>query len=510
MARRNLVSMWALPFFLCVLWFCAAAAPAAERTAPAEQPSADSKDEYYETYKVLIDTIDEVDRNYVKPIDRRELVEAAIRGVISKLDPYSSYISPKELSSFVAQVESEFGGVGIQISVEDGDLRVLSPLYGTPAYRGGVLAGDWIVEIDGRSTEGLSQDEAIERLKGAEGSRVTLTLVHAGRPDKERVKVTLRRERIHVDTVLGDHRKADDTWDFMLDAKTGIGYVRVAAFGRETARDLRRALEQLRAQQVRGLILDLRFNPGGLLSSAIEVSNLFISRGRIVSTEGRNQPERIWNARGNGAFEGFPMVVLVNHYSASASEIVAACLQDHQRAVIMGERTWGKGSVQNVIELEDGRSRLKLTTAAYHRPSGKNIHRFPDSKDSDVWGVMPDPGFDLRLSDHEQGLLLADRQERDVLRPHPAAQQHATGPGSQPRGDDTTMLPAVPLPALAASATAASPQLAAAAPAAAPAREKSPAKALRPVHAARSKAPFVDRQLQMAVKYLTEQLARAK
>ena len=458
MARRNLVSMWALPFFLCAFWFCAAAAAtAAERTAPAEQPSADSKDEYFETYKVLIDTIDEVDRNYVKPIDRRELVEAAIRGVISKLDPYSSYISPKELSSFVAQVESEFGGVGIQISVEDGDLRVLSPLYGTPAYRGGVLAGDWIVEIDGRSTEGLSQDEAIDRLKGAEGSRVTLTLVHAGRPDKERVKVTLRRERIHVDTVLGDHRKADDTWNFLLDAKTGIGYVRVAAFGRETARDLRRRpWSSCGPRQVRGLILDLRFNPGGLLSSAIEVSNLFISRGRIVSTEGRNQPERIWNARGNGAFEGFPMVVLVNHYRASASEIVSACLQDHQRAVIMGERTWGKGSVQNVIELEDGRSRLKLTTAAYHRPSGKNIHRFPDSKDSDVWGVMPDPGFDLRLSDHEQGLLLADRQERDVLRPHPAAQQHATGPGSQPRGDDTTMLPAVPLPAIAASATAAS------------------------------------------------------
>jgi carboxyl-terminal processing protease len=517
MVRRHPVPIWVLPFLLCAFWFCATAATAADSAAPADQPPPAPRDEYYENYKVLIDTIDEVDRNYVKPIDRRELVEAAIRGVLSKLDPYSSYISPKELSSFVAAVENEFGGVGIQISLDDGDLRVLSPLYGTPAYRAGVLAGDWIVEIDGRSTEGLTQDEAIERLKGVEGSRVTLTLVHAGRPAKERFKVTLRRERIHVDTVLGDHRKADDTWDFMLDPKLGIGYVRVAAFGRETARDLRRGLQQLRAQGVRGLVLDLRFNPGGLLNSAIEVSNLFISHGRIVSTEGRSQPARVWNARPTGAFEGFPMVVLVNHYSASASEIVAACLQDHQRAVIMGERTWGKGSVQNVIEMEDGRSRLKLTTAAYHRPSGKNIHRFPDSKDSDTWGVMPDAGFDLRLSDHEEGLLLTDRQTRDVLRPHPAAQQHATGPGSQPPGEHTTMLPlgtpvlAAGVAATAPAAPSAAPAKAPAAPAALPARTKSPASSPRPVHAAApEKAPFVDRQLQMAVKYLTEQLARAK
>ena len=200
------------------------------------------------------------------------------------------------------------------------------------------------------------------------------------------------------------------------------------------------------------------------------MSNLFISKGRIVSTEGRNQPERVWDARGNGAFEGFPMVVLVNHYSASASEIVSACLQDHQRAVIMGERTWGKGSVQNVIEMEEGRSRLKLTTAAYHRPSGKNIHRFPDSKDSDTWGVMPDAGFDMRLSDHEEGLLLTDRQERDILRPHPGTQQQATGPGSQSRGDDTTMLRQRAAPAIAEGLAAAAVSPPPAAPAKAPAR----------------------------------------
>ena len=148
---------------------------------------------------------------------------------------------------------------------------------------------------------------------------------------------------------------------------------------------------------MRGLILDLRFNPGGLLAAAIEVSDLFIATGRIVSTKGRNSPERVWDAQKEGTFDGFPMVVLVNRYSASASEIVAACLQDHKRAVIVGERTWGKGSVQNVIELEDGHSALKLTTAGYRRPSGKNIHRFPDAKESDEWGVMPDNGYEVKL-----------------------------------------------------------------------------------------------------------------
>ena len=164
---------------------------------------------------------------------------------------------------------------------------------------------------------------------------------------------------------------------------------------------MRAALDELKPHKVRGLVLDLRFNPGGLLRSAIEVCNLFISSGRIVSTKGRNTPEHVWDAQGNAIFEGVPMVILVNHYSASASEIVSACLQDHKRAVVMGERTWGKGSVQNIIELEDGRSALKLTTAAYKRPSGKNIHRFPDSKDKDEWGVMPDLGYELGLGDQE-------------------------------------------------------------------------------------------------------------
>ncbi|GAF84613.1 unnamed protein product, partial [marine sediment metagenome] len=187
-------------------------------------------------------------------------------------------------------------------------------------------------------------------------------------------------------------------------------------FSRRSAEELRDAIEQLTAKGMKGLILDLRTNPGGLLSQATAVADLFIDKGKIVSTKGRNTPERVWEATDSGTFGNFPMAVLVNRFSASASEIVSACLQDNKRAVIVGERTWGKGSVQNVIELEEGTSALKLTTAAYHRPSGKNIHKFPGAKVGDEWGVMPDDDFELKLEREEQFALLKYRRDRDVLR----------------------------------------------------------------------------------------------
>src|SRR5690606_35464630 len=210
-------------------------------------------------------------------------------------------------------------------------------------------------------------------------------------------------------------RKDDDTWEFMLDPDKRLGYIRVTAFGRDTASDLEAAIKQLKQSNLRGLILDLRFNPGGLLTSAVEVADLFVSEGRIVSTSGRNSPDRVWEARKEGTYSDFPMVVLVNRYSASASEIVAACLQDHNRAVIVGERTWGKGSVQNVIELEGGSSALKLTTAGYHRPSGHNIHRFKDSKEEDEWGVKPNKGFEVKFTPEDHRRYRNWRDTRDQI-----------------------------------------------------------------------------------------------
>jgi carboxyl-terminal processing protease len=374
-----------------------------------------SKENDYDLYKTLVDTIDQVERNYVGEVDRRELIESAIRGMLNKLDPYSTYLSPDEVQQFHANLSGVFGGIGIQIAADNGQLTVLSPMYGTPAYRAGILAGDRILQIDGRSTDGINIDEAVKRLKGEEGASVTLTVVHPGK--EEKTKITLVREKIHLDTVLGDRRGSDGKWDFMLAPKQRIGYVRLTAFSSDTAAELQRVLKQLQTDKLRGLILDLRFNPGGLLNAGIEVSDLFVSEGRIVSTKGRNSPERAWDATKEGTFTGFPMVVLVNRFSASSSEIVAACLQDHKRAVVIGERTWGKGSVQTLIQLENGKSVLKLTTASYRRPSGKNIHRFPDAKETDEWGVMPDTGFKIDLDNEEMVRLIETRRERDILLP---------------------------------------------------------------------------------------------
>jgi carboxyl-terminal processing protease len=308
-----------------------------------------------------------------------------------------------------------------------------------------------------------------------------------------------------VETVLGDRRKADDHWEFMYEETSRIGYIRISAFSQETTKELRTALADLKRRKVRGLVLDLRFNPGGLLRSAIEISNFFISKGRIVSTKGRNTPERVWDARENAIFEDIPMVVLVNHYSASASEIVSACLQDHKRAVVMGERTWGKGSVQNIIELENGRSALKLTTAAYKRPSGKNIHRFPDSKDKDEWGVMPDLGYELGLNDRETHDLLVDRRNRDVIVAHAGVKKPATAPATpgvsqrKPTGaaadSPATLGPAIQGESLARRGGLLKTD------SGKPSREAPPAKST-------ANRPFIDRQLEMAVKYLRDELAK--
>ena len=461
------------------------ARPAAAKPGPAK-PAKD-KEDIYELQRLLVDTLDQIERNYVRPVDRRKLVEAAIKGILSELeDPYSTYIGPEEMERFRTTIESKFGGIGLQVVVDRGQLKVSSPLPGTPAYRAGIIAGDRIVEIDGKSTENLSIDEAVRRLKGDVGTQVILTVIHPGKTARETIRMT--RESIHVETVLGDHRNPDDTWNFMLDPDKRIAYVRITAFSRDTADELRKALGDLQKEKLRGLILDLRFNPGGLLGSAVEVADLFVSQGRIVSTAGRNAREKKWEAHREGTFEGFPMAVLVNRFSASASEIVAACLQDHKRAAIVGERTWGKGSVQNVIELEyspdqTARSALKLTTAGYRRPNGKNIDKPPDAKETDEWGVRPDKGLEVKVDDEELFALMADRRARDILVPKP---QPPKPEAKKPEA--TSPQPKIEKPEPARSG---------------PTSEGSEAKPKPPSAPAAKPPHFVDRQLQLALGYLT-------
>lgn len=382
--------------------------------------SAAEEEDYYELMKLFVDTFEQIDRNYVKEVDRRELVEAAMRGMLNKLDPYSSYFDNRELKEFNEQVEQEFGGIGIQVSLDPKgrQLMVLSPIPGTPAYKAGIKAGDRIVEIDGKATaefgEGKEMDTAVKMMRGVPGSPVKVTVLHEGGEQPETLELV--RAVIKTPTVLGDHFQTDGSWSYFVEGADKIGYIRLTHFSRNSAEEVEEALQTLQKQGMKALVFDLRFNPGGLLSAATAISDLFVEDGVIVSTKGRNTDEQIATATKEGTYTGFPMVVLVNRYSASASEIVSACLQDHKRALVVGERSWGKGSVQNVIELEGGQSALKLTTASYHRPSGKNIHRFPNAKESDEWGVMPDEGYLVKFSPEEMQKYLEYRRQRDVLR----------------------------------------------------------------------------------------------
>lgn len=374
-----------------------------------EGASQKEREEYFELLMVLADTIDQIDRNYVEKVSRRELIEAAIDGAVKKLDAYSDYIPPEELDDFKVEVENEFAGLGIQISSRAGQLRVISPLVGTPAYKAGIQPGDLILKINETPTKGLSISDAVKLMKGRPGTTVDLDIYHAIKQSEERL--TLTREIIKVETVLGDHRLADDNWSYWLDQEQKIGYARLTTFGRETAPDLAKVLTELEEKDARAFVLDLRFNPGGLLRSAIEVADMFLDSGKIVTMEGRNVERQEWQATKAATLTDLPLVVVVNQYSASASEIVSAALQDHNRAVIIGEQTFGKASVQNVVELEAGKSAIKITTGSYQRPSGKSIHRFTDSTE---WGVKPDPGFRVPLSNFELGRILRMRQQRNL------------------------------------------------------------------------------------------------
>lgn len=376
--------------------------------------SQSTPDEDARLYRLFVDALEHVDRSYVKEVDRRKLVESAIAGMLESLDPYSNFISQDEWKQFDRATKGKFGGIGVQISMKDGILTVISPLAGTPAYEAGIIAGDRILEVNGQSLRGWSLNEVVDRLTGPAGSEVTLLLQHPPY-DAEPKTITLKRANINIESVLGDTHGPNDQWDFMIDKENKIGYIRVNSFIQDTKDELTKAIDQLQKEGMKGLVLDLRYNPGGLLTSAIEVSDMFVEEGAIVSTKGRNAVDKTYEAKKEGTLPDFPMVVLVNGYSASASEIVAACLQDHERATVIGERTWGKGSVQNVIELENGQSALKLTTAAYRRPNGHNIHRFEDSKDDDEWGVSPNKGFEIKFTNKEHPAYSRWRQKRDMI-----------------------------------------------------------------------------------------------
>lgn len=372
-----------------------------------------------------------IKRNYLEPVDDRELFEAAMNGMTAQLDPYSAYIPPRELTEFQADLDQEFGGIGVMIEVNPQTKRptVVSPIFGTPAYRAGLRAGDTILKVEGISTDELTLRDAVNRIHGKVGEAVRLTILHAG--EQEPVELEIVRAIIQTDSVLGDGRNADGSWKFFLEEQPRILYLRVVTFGERTTRELQAALkakdEQGRAAAA--VIIDLRDNAGGLLNAAVDSADLFLDQGLIVSTRTRGGGEgrRYEATPGVACDTQTPIVVLINRFTASAAEILAACLQDrHRAAVVVGQRSWGKGTVQNVLYLEGGHSALKITTSSYWRPSNRNIHRMRNAKDEDEWGVRPNDGFEVAMDESTTAKVARWRRYRD--------QFHAEKSGILPSG----------------------------------------------------------------------------
>src|SRR5262249_48795475 len=325
----------------------------------------------YRQLNLFGDVFERVRTNYVERIDDSKLIESAINGMLAGLDPPSSYMEAKSLEDMQSQVSGTFGGLGMEVTIEDGLVKVVAPIDETPAAKAGVMANDIISHVDGEPVQGLTLNQAVEKMRGPVDTRVKLTIIRKG-SDKP-IEISITRDIIRVRSVRANLQGED------------VAYIRITQFSEQTTDGVRRALGELSAQagdKLKGFIIDLRNNPGGLLDQAITVSESFLERGEIVSTRGRNAEEtQRFNARNRDMTKAKPVIVLINGGSASASEIVAGALKDHKRATILGTRSFGKGSVQTIIPLGSGNGALRLTTARYFTPSGSSIQ---------AKGIMPD------------------------------------------------------------------------------------------------------------------------
>jgi carboxyl-terminal processing protease len=347
--------------------------------------------EGYEDLKVFTEALTMVKKNYVEEVKTRDLVYGAIKGMLSSLDPHSSFLNPESYKEMQAETRGEFGGIGIQIGVKEGMLTVIAPIEDTPAYRAGIKAGDKIIKINSEATREMSLHDAVSKMRGAPKTSVTIAILREGW--KETKDFTLVREIIKVKSVKS--KLLED----------GIGYVKINQFQEQTASDLSAAMEKLTQEKINSLILDLRNNPGGLLNSAVSVTSQFLPPNKlVVYIKGRKGDRTEYNTSDDRPSYDVPMIVLVNEGSASASEIVAGALKDWDRAVILGAKTFGKGSVQSVIPLSDG-SGLRLTTAIYYTPKGTSIQ---------ATGIVPD--IIVKLEPKEKGKEHPVIREKDLER----------------------------------------------------------------------------------------------
>lgn len=360
-----------------------------------------SGESIYSEIKLLIDVLNLIEEHYVEPVETKKLIYGAASGMVTTLDPFSQFMPPEVHKEMKTETEGVFGGLGIRISIRDEVLTVITPLPGTPAYRMGILPNDKIIKIEGVSTKGMTVNDAVKKMRGTPGTKVTITIFREG--EKEPRDFTIVRELIKVDSIKS--KLMEET----------IGYVRIIEFTAKTNQDLDLALNELKKQGMKKLILDLRNNPGGLLTVAVDVCREFLGQNKlIVYTQGR-MPEQKQEFRANqqGAFDDLPLLLLVNKGSASGSEIVAGAMQDNRRGIIIGSTTFGKASVQSVIPLSDG-SGLRLTTAKYYTPSGKVIH---DK------GIQPDIPITV-IPETEAKIMM---QEEEIYAQGEKAKKQVTG-----------------------------------------------------------------------------------
>lgn len=340
-----------------------------------------SGEETYKGLKLFTDVIDLIEKNYVDEVDTEKLMQKAIQGMVRSLDPHSSFLPPEAFEELQVDTHGEFGGIGIVITVKDGILTVVSPIEGTPAYKAGILAGDKIIKVDNESTQEMELWEAVKKMRGRQGTKVVITIMRDKEP--EPIDFTLVRDTIPIESVKS------------LMVKPGYGYIWVTNFRDNTTDDIVKAIKafEKESKPLKGIILDLRDNPGGLLNQAISTADLFLDKGKIVSIKGRLEKHtKSYEARANGTLPKYPMVVLINGGSASASEIVAGALQDNKRALILGTVSFGKGSVQTVEALRDGYG-LKYTIALYYTPNDRSIQ---------AQGIEPDIVVKQRWSDEDE------------------------------------------------------------------------------------------------------------
>jgi carboxyl-terminal processing protease len=335
----------------------------------------------YRQLNLFGDVFERVRADYVERPDDAKLIESAINGMLTGLDPHSSYMDSKSFRDMQVQTRGEFGGLGIEVTMEDGLIKVVAPIDETPAQKAGVLANDIIVKLDDEQVQGLTLNQAVEKMRGPVNTKIKLTIMRKGQ-DKP-VEVSITRDVIHVRSARW-HTEGED-----------IGYIRLTQFNEQTTEGLKKGIAEIQSkipeEKLKGYVLDLRNNPGGLLDQAISVADVFLEKGEIVSTRGRNADEtQRFNARPGDLTKGKPLIVLVNGGSASASEIVAGALQDHKRATVVGTRSFGKGSVQTIIPLGSGNGALRLTTARYYTPSGRSIQAKGISPDIEVLQDVPD------------------------------------------------------------------------------------------------------------------------